>query len=142
MVLVDSSIWIEASRRDGDLGAKVALEALLEEYEAATTSPVLLEVLGGARKEERKRMADYFAIIPHIQADAKDWDKAISFAWFLRDKGISAPWNDSLIATVALRRDSRVFARDKHFDAMANMMGLALYRPGYGGSYSPESPEG
>jgi predicted nucleic acid-binding protein len=142
MVLVDSSIWIEASRRDGDLGAKVALEALLEEYEAATTNPVLLEVLGGARKEERKRMSDYFAIIPHIQADANDWEKAISFVWLLRDQGIAAPWNDILIATIALRRDIRVFARDKHFDAMANMMGLTLYRPGLGGTYSPENRGG
>jgi predicted nucleic acid-binding protein len=142
MVLVDSSIWIEASRRDGDLGAKVALEALLEEYEAATTSPVLLEVLGGARKEERQRMSEYFSIIPHIQAEAKDWDKAVSFAWFLRDKGISAPWNNILIATIALRCDIRVFARGKHFDAMANMMGLTLYRPGLGGTYSPENRGG
>jgi predicted nucleic acid-binding protein len=87
-------------------------------------------------------MSEYFSIIPHIQAEAKDWDKAISFAWFLRDKGIAAPWNDILIATIALRCDIRVFARDKHFDAMANMMGLTLYRPGLGGTYSPENRGG
>ena len=56
MILVDSSIWIEAARRQGDLACKVALEAILEEYEAALCSPVKLEVLGGARKEERGRL--------------------------------------------------------------------------------------
>lgn len=137
MVLVDSSIWIEASRRQGDLAAKVGLEALLEEYEAATTSPVLLEVLGGARKEERKRMRDYFRVVPHVAVDAKDWDNALTLAWQLKDKGHTLPWNDVLIASVALRRDLRVYAQDKHFEMMAAACGLRLYRPGYGGSYAP-----
>mgnify|MGYP001550518080 FL=1 len=35
MVLVDSSVWIEALRRDGRLDVKLALENLLEEYEAS-----------------------------------------------------------------------------------------------------------
>ncbi len=142
MVLVDSSIWIEASRRQGDLGAKVALEALLEEYEAATTSPVLLEVLGGARKEERSRMQEYFEVIPHVPVDAKDWENAIALAWRLRDKGHSLPWNDVLIASIALRRDLRVYAQDKHFELMGQVAGVRLYRPGYGGSYTEQDVEG
>ena len=140
MVLVDSSIWIESARRDGDIGIKVALEALLEEYEAATTSPVLLEVLGGSRKEERKRMAGYFSIIPHFQADAQDWEKAISVGWMMRDKGFVLPWNDILIAAVALRRNLRVFAKDQHFDSLGLLTGMRLYRPGYGGTYTEEDP--
>lgn len=138
MVLVDSSIWIESARRDGDIGIKVALETLLEEYEAATTSPVLLEVLGGSRKEERKRMASYFSIIPHFQADAQDWEKAISVGRMMRDKGHVLPWNDSLIAAVAMRRNLRVYAKDKHFDALGLLTGVRLYRPGYGGNYTEE----
>ena len=34
MVLVDSSAWIESLRRHGDLRVKLAIEALLEAYEA------------------------------------------------------------------------------------------------------------
>ncbi|MDZ4286452.1 MAG: PIN domain-containing protein [Prosthecobacter sp.] len=142
MVLVDSSIWIEAARRQGDLEAKVSLEALLEEYEAATTSPVLLEVLGGARKEDRQRMRGYFDVIPHVLVDAKDWDHAVEFAWQLKDKGHSLPWNDVLIASVAIRRDLRVYAQDKHFEVMAAASGLRLYRPGYGGTYVHEETGG
>ncbi len=139
MVIIDSSVWIEAARRDGDLATKVALEALLEEYEAATTSPVLFEVLGGARGADRKRMSQYFSIIPYYQADAKDWDKALALAWHLQDRGISVPWNDILIAAIAIRRDLRVFAKDKHFETMSQCTALSLYRAGYGGSYSPEN---
>jgi predicted nucleic acid-binding protein len=136
MVLVDSSVWIEAMRRQGDLLSKVALRALLEEYEAATCSPVLLEVLGGARKEERKGMQEDFSVIPHIQAGPKDWTAAVENAWKLRDHGHSLPWNDVLIGTIALRRQLRTYANDKHFAIMGQVLGLALYTPGYGGSYS------
>ena len=142
MVLVDSSIWIEASRRQGSLSAKVGLEALLEEYEAATTSPVLLEVLGGARKEVWKRMRGYFDVVPHVPVDAKDWAYAIDFAWQLKDKGHTPPWNDVLIASVALRRNLRVYAEDKHFQMMADVSGLRLYQPGYGGTYVEEETGG
>ena len=54
MVLVDSSVWIEALRRDGNVHVKVALESLLQEYEATFCGPVKLEVLGGARKQDRQ----------------------------------------------------------------------------------------
>jgi predicted nucleic acid-binding protein len=141
MVLVDSSVWIEAARRQGDLMCKVALEALLEEMEAATCSPVLLEVLGGARKEERRAMGEYFEIIPHIIVGPKDWSRAIAAAWQLRDKGHSVPWNDALIAAVALNRDLRVYAKDKHFELMGEHLGLVLYQPGYGGRFEPPVAE-
>ena len=136
MVLVDSSIWIESSRKSGDLLCKVAVKALLEEFEAATCSPVLLEVLGGARPSDRSAMSEYFAIVPHIHVTRDDWDFCLKTSWKLRDKGHNLPWNDVLIATVALRRDIRVYAQDKHFETMKEVLGLSLYQPGYGGMYN------
>ena len=59
MVLVDSSVWIEAVRPQGDLATKVALEALLEVDGALVSGPILLEVLGGCRPADRKRLLDY-----------------------------------------------------------------------------------
>jgi predicted nucleic acid-binding protein len=138
MVLVDSSVWIEAARRQGDLGCKVALESLLEEYEAAWCSPVRLEVMGGARKEERRRLAAGFAVIPYVQVTEASWDLALENAWRLRDAGLQAPWNDVLIASVSMEHACRVYARDKHFDLMTQAIGLRLYEPGYGGSFAPE----
>lgn len=137
MVLVDSSVWIEAARRQGDLSCKVALEALLEEYEAALCSPVRLEVLGGARKEERARLASGFSVIPYIDVQESTWELALQNAWKLKDNGINAPWNDLLIASLSIEKNCRVFARDKHFELMEGTIGIRLYRAGYGGSYSP-----
>jgi predicted nucleic acid-binding protein len=87
-------------------------------------------------------MRDYFGVIPHVAVDAKDWEYAIDFAWRLKDQGHTLPWNDVLIASVALRRDVRVYAQDQHFESMAAVSGLRLYRPGYGGSYAEQESVG
>jgi len=135
MVLVDSSIWIEAARRDGNLKAKVGLECLLGEYEALLCDPVRLEVLGGARRNERERMEHGFSCLPLLHVLEKDWLAAVENAWHLRDASLTIPWNDILIATLAVRAKLRVYANDKHFVSMAPVLGFTLYEPGYGGMY-------
>jgi predicted nucleic acid-binding protein len=138
MVLVDSSAWIEAFRRKGDLYVKLAVEALLEEYEATICPPVRLEVLGGCRQEERRIMSNAFDILPHVPLVDEDWERAVQYAWRLQEKGITVPWNDLLIATVSLRCSCRVYALNKHFRAMAPVIGVVLYEPSYNGGFNAE----
>lgn len=138
MVLVDSSVWIEAARRQGDLATKVALRALLDEYEAAWCSPVKLEVLGGARREERRALELFFGVLPYAECREAEWDAAKTLAWRARDAGHTLPWNDVLIAATAASRGWRVFARDAHFATLAGLGGAPIYVPGYGGSYQGE----
>lgn len=138
MVIVDTSVWIEAARRDGDLAYKVGLENLLEEYEAAWCSPVKLEFMGGARKEDRKKLAFWFECIPYRAVEERHWEAAKLNAWKLRDRGLTLPWNDILIASLAIDLDCRVYAKDKHFETMAQKLGLRLYHSGYGGCYAPD----
>lgn len=139
MVLVDSSAWIEGLRLKGDLGVKLALESLLDAYEAQWCSPVRLEVLGGARREERTRLGRYFSVVPYRHVREDDFDRAISLAWRLRDAGLTVPWLDVLIAAVALHDNVRLYTVDAHFEMIATHTELRLYRPGYGGLYEPET---
>ncbi len=139
MVVVDSSAWIEGLRRAGSLEVKLALEGLLDAYKAQLCSPVRLEVLGGASATERKRLSYYFSIIPYRVCEREDWERAITLAWKLRDRGVTVPWMDVLIAAMALHDGLRVYAVDRHFTAIAESTGLLLYQPGYGGRFSPES---
>jgi predicted nucleic acid-binding protein len=138
MVLVDSSVWIEAARRDGSLEYKVGLEGLLEAAEAMFCGPVNLEFLGGARAQERKRISSYFECIPYRAMDDGAWEFAKDCAWRLRDKGHSLPWNDILIGSLSLKWVCRVYAKDQHFEAMRDVLGIRLYKSGYGGSYQPD----
>jgi len=135
MVLVDTSVWIEASRRDGELAYKVGLENLLDAYEACWCSPVKLEFMGGARKEDRNKLAFWFDCIPFRATEEAHWELARANAWRLRDRGHTLPWSDILIASMALDLNMRVYAKDKHFELMSAELGIQLYKPGYGGRY-------
>jgi len=138
MVVVDSSVWIEAARREGVLEFKVGLEGLLEAAEAGFCGPIKLEVLGGARTQDRKRMSAYFACIPYRTIDDSAWEFAMQCAWRLRDQGHSLPWNDILIGSLSIRWACRVYAKDQHFEIMRDVIGVRLYKPSYGGSFQPD----
>ncbi len=137
MVLVDSSVWIESFRRSGRLDVKVAIEGLLEAYEAQWCSPVRLEVLGGARKEERARLGRHFSVVPYRSCTERDWDHAVALAWKIRQQGMTVPWLDVVIATLAARDGVRLYAIDAHFEKIAPIADIVLYEPGYGGAYNP-----
>ncbi len=135
MVMVDSSVWIEAARRQGDLATKVALRALLDEYEAAWCSPVRLEVLGGARAAERRPLETFFVCIPYVACVEPDWNAAKALAWRAREAGHTLPWNDFLISATAAARGLRLYARDVHFARLADLGGARMYSPGYAGAF-------
>jgi predicted nucleic acid-binding protein len=139
MVLVDSSVWIEAFRRKGRLEVKLALESLLDAYEAQWCTPVRLEVLGGARAEERARLGRHFSVIPYRICAEADWDRSIALAWKLRDNGLTVPWLDVVIAALALHDDVRLYTLDAHFTRIAELTGLRLYAPGYAGMFDPDN---
>jgi predicted nucleic acid-binding protein len=138
MVIVDSSAWIEGLRRTGNLTVKLALEGLLEAYEAQWCSPVRLEVMGGARLAERALLGRYFSVIPYRPTCEDDWERAIALAWRLREGGLTVPWLDVLIASIALHDNVRLYTVDAHFTQIAQCTGLKLYRPDYGGQFLPE----
>jgi predicted nucleic acid-binding protein len=138
VVLVDSSVWIEAFRRKGRLDVKLAIEGLLDAYEAQWCSPVRLEVLGGARAEEQGRLGRHFSVIPYRSCAEADWDRAVALAWKLRDRGLTVPWLDVIIAALALHDNIRLYALDTHISQIAEITGLRLYQPGYAGAFVPE----
>ena len=100
--------------------------------------PVRLEVLGGARQVDRKRMAAYFDCVPYRAMTDDAWAFALDCAWRLRDKGHTIPWNDIVIGSLSVRWTCRVYSADAHFELMRDVIGVRLYQPGYGGMYQPD----
>lgn len=119
--------------------AKVALEALLEEGEAAFCGPVKLEVLGAMRRESRARFDSFFSLVPYLGMNEATWDHAVSLGRRVADQArATLPWNDVLIASIALRHDCRVYTQDEHFNTLARIAGVRLYTPGVGGTFTHE----
>ena len=86
----------------------LALERLLDVYEAQWCSPVRLEVLGGARGDERGRLGRHFSVVPYRSCAEADRDRTVAMAWKLRDNGLTVPWLDVATAALALHDDMRL----------------------------------
>ena len=125
-------------RRDGPASVKLAVRGLLEEFEATLCGPVEMEYLGEAPLAERERLQAWCTVLPYLGNDQKLWRQAAVHFARLRKEGVTAPWNDVLVATIALEAGCRVYACDPHFAAMAPILNLRLYEPGPGGSFNPE----
>lgn len=137
MVLVDTSVWITAGRRDGDLAVKVALESLLEAYEACWCGVVKMEFIGRARAEKRRKLEFFFSTIPYMPITESIWESAKLLGWKLRDAGVTVPNNDILLAALAINAQCRLYSVDRDFAAIAKVeRALFLYEPGYGGMYN------
>jgi len=140
MVIVDTSALVEFFREKGDGHVKLAVRSLFDAYEATLCGPVEMEFLGAARPHERDRIRAWFNILPYARNDQKLWRKAADHFALLKSKGLTAPWNDVLIATIAMENQCRVYAVDQHFTAMGKILrALRLYSPGYGGMYDPDA---
>lgn len=140
--MLDTSVMIAFFRRDGSPGVKLAVCGLLDEFEATLCGPVEMEFLGGALPGERERLKTWLGLLPYARNGQKLWRAAGDAYSRMRAEGVTIPWNDALIACIALEQDCRVYAIDRHFEAMAGILGIRLYAPGYNGSYTFEIAPG
>jgi predicted nucleic acid-binding protein len=93
-------------------------------------------VLGGAKGAERVTISNLFTLVPYLPQTEAVWEEAVRFQWLARQKGITVPWSDALIATLAQKNKLRIYARDKHFEALAAVGLASLYIPGPGVRYT------
>ena len=87
MVLVDTSAWIEMHRLKGDAAVKLAVRGLPDEFQAALCGPVEMELLGGARPDERERLQAWCNILPYTPNDQKIRRKAATNFAILKSRG-------------------------------------------------------
>ena len=138
MVLIDTSAWIVFFRKDGDLLTKLGVKGLLDAYEGGLCGAVEMEFFGGMRGKEAAQLLPFFDLIPYIKNDQKIWRRSAWNFARLKAAGFTLPWNDVLIATIALENQVATYALDKHFETMAEYLDLRLNEPGYNGQWNPD----
>lgn len=114
-VLIDTCAWIDFFKsQTGSLGDQVA--ELIEANQAAITGVVIAELLQGIKHEyEGKRLSVLLKSIHYLSTEDSDWLEAGQLAQQLRNKGLTLPLTDVLIATIAQRYAVPVLTLDKHF---------------------------
>lgn len=132
MVLVDTSVWIEYLRGTDSPYTTYVREAILDDRSLAWTEPILYELTAGARSP--RRAADLRALLlrgPFLAVEGlQDWEAASQLYRSARGKGLTVRSSiDCLIAAVALRTGSPVVARDRDFEALAQVSDLVVEHP-------------
>jgi predicted nucleic acid-binding protein len=135
VILADTSAWVEYDRATGSEVDQRLTELIIADGPLAVTQPVIMEVVAGARSDDRE--ADLRRLLlrfPLLDFDSiSDFDTAAHIYRRCRRAGVTPRGMvDCLIAAVALRHRASLLAADVDFVRVAHVIGIALDRASTG----------
>ena len=118
-ILIDTCGWIDFFRStESRLGDFVA--QAIDDESAVLCSVTAAELLQGAKGKKEKRELDFLLdTVECLAVVEDDWIQAGLLLQGLREKGVTVPLTDALIAVVAKRHGMPVCTVDKHFQHLA-----------------------
>ena len=129
MILADTSAWVEYDR-GSDSAIDRRLTALIgSDGPIAVTEPVIMEVLAGARTDEReselRRLLMRFEFLPFDPAS--DFEGAARIYRRCHAVGVTPRGMiDCMIAAVAARTNSTLLTSDADLDRVARVVGIDI----------------
>lgn len=129
MILTDTSAWVEYDRATGSPIDRRLTELITHEGPVAVTEPVIMEVLAGARSDNRE--ADLRRLLLRFQLlafdVAADFDAAARIYRQCRQVGVTPRGLvDCMIAAVARRNQATLLAADTDISRVARIVGVNL----------------
>jgi predicted nucleic acid-binding protein len=131
VILTDTSAWIEYDRATGSPVDRRLSRLIRQDGEVAVTEPILMEVLAGARDDERendlRRLLLRFEWLPFDPV--LDFDGAVRIYRACRRVGVTPRGMvDCMIASVAYRHGAIILANDADLARVAKVGDLRLDR--------------
>lgn len=124
LILADTSVWIPFLRGSG-VEFQERLVPLIMADRLATTPVIIMEILVGAKSEkEYDKLSKNLAALRCFDVSVKLWQRACKLGYTLRQKGISMPLTDTLIAAVAIENSSLLLHNDRHYEIIASITAL------------------
>lgn len=129
MILADTSAWVEYDRGTGSAADQRIAELIAADGPLMVTEPVMMEVLAGARNDEReddlRRMLLRFGLAPFDAVT--DFEAAARIYRRCRQVGVTPRGMvDCMIAAVASRRGLALLAWDADMFRVAEVVGIDL----------------
>ena len=135
-VLIDTSIWSLAFRRDKNLAKNEEkillreLQELISETRVIIIGPIRQEILSGISSSKqfdylRKKLNSF----ENTPISSYDYELAAEFYNKCRKKGIQGSHIDFLICAVAYRNRMAIFTNDKDFYHFTEVLELNLHSP-------------
>lgn len=127
MVLIDTSAWLFALRKNFHPVIKARIEKLLVESDVAINGMIELELLGGTKSEkEYDRLKRRLEGLYYIEAHRSLWEASSRLAFDLKRKGLNLPYTDIFIAASALKEKAILIHADSHFDHISKYTDLEV----------------
>jgi predicted nucleic acid-binding protein len=124
--LIDTSVWIRADRRKQN-EFRDRLKGLVISVSAYICWPVRVELLMGAKDEERFKVLDeQLSILPHLSMTDKTWLESASIGRKLARSGQTVPVVDLLIAAAAIEAGMTLWTVDTDFKRVQSVSDLQV----------------
>ena len=129
-VLVDTSVWSLALRRDGHVRNPEAeeLRRLIAAHVVEMIGPIRQELLSGVRDQTQfDQLETHLVAFADMPLLAEDYVTAAKFFTLCRSRGIQGSNTDFLICAVAVRHELAVFTTDGDFTRFAKCLPIVLH---------------
>ncbi len=124
-VLVDTSIWIDYFRGDGDSDK---LDLLIDENLVVTNEVILAELLPYLKIKKQRKVIELLHEINKTPLDI-NWEEIVDFQTKCLKSGangVGIP--DLMIAQNARQNGSEIYSLDKYFRVLSQVLGIDLYK--------------
>ena len=131
-IVVDTSVWSLALRRQRPSGAAPALELaeLIREGRAAILGPIRQELLSGVSDlRHYEPLRDHLRAFPDLALGSEDYEEAATFFNRCRAKGVQGSNTDFLICAASARRRMGILTTDGDFANFAKLLPIHLHSP-------------
>lgn len=125
MILADTNVIIDFWDNPNDEYARI-----FEDNEIATCGVIKTELLRGSNSEKQfSQIEEALNDFTYFSFSEKDWISLSKLFITLKKNGLAVPFQDVMIAYLAIKHDCEVWTNDKHFKLMQVVLpSLRLFR--------------
>jgi len=118
MIIVDTNILIDYLHTPSQNASNVFANNVI-----ATCGVVITEMFRGAHSlTERNHIEDIMQDFKYIDLEETDWKQLADLFIVLKQFGITVPFQDAIIAYLALKESCTIWTRDKHFSLIKSVI--------------------
>ncbi len=119
-VLVDTSAWITGFKKGGSHQVKEFLRNAILEGLAVICPPVVLELVHGCRTQpERDALRTRLESLRLVAITQDVWDRSCDLGFSLRQRGVTVPSMDLVVAAAAIENRLFLLHHDRHYEFVA-----------------------
>ena len=127
MKLIDSSAWIEFYRKEGKNEYKSWISKAIGDNETAVNGIIQAEILSFTKtRSDYNSVFSDFSSLHNLELNAPVFSKTSEIGLNLRNKGITIPLADLIIASCALVYDTELIHFDSHYRYLSEHYPLKL----------------